>query len=167
MDDFSRSLVEAMQFENDGYHHYTTAAQRTEDPKAKQMFGQLAEDELSHHKTLELMFSDHQKQGSLKLKPPRIKSKVDPAQESPIFSPEFKERVGDKHYEMSALSIGILLEQNSIESYKIYRRQAKELKIKRLFNALIRWEELHLEALIKQQQFLQQAYWEANRFAPF
>lgn len=167
MDDFSRSLVEAMQFENDGYHHYTTAAQRTEDPKAKQMFGQLAEDELSHHKTLEVMFGDHQKQGGLKIKPPRIKSKVDPAQESPIFSPEFKERVGDKHYEMSALSIGILLEQNSIESYKNYRRQAKELKTKRLFNALIRWEELHLEALIKQQQFLQQSYWEANRFAPF
>jgi rubrerythrin len=167
MDDFSRSLVEAMQFENDGYHHYTAAAQRTEDLKAKQMFGQLAEDELSHHKTLELMFADHQKQGNIKLKPPRIKSKVDPAQESPIFSPEFRERVGDKHYEMSALSIGILLEQNSIERYKNYRRQAKELKTKRLFNALIRWEEMHLEALIKQQQFLQQSYWEANRFAPF
>ena len=167
MDDFSRSLVEAMQFENDGYHHYTTAAQRTEDPKAKQMFGQLAEEELAHHKTLEAMFADHQKQGISKLKPPRVKSRMDAESESPIFSPEFKERIGDKHYEMSAISIGILLEQNSIESYKRYRRLAKELKVKRLFNALIRWEGQHLEALVKQQQYLQGAYWEANRFAPF
>jgi rubrerythrin len=166
MDDFSRILVEAMQFENDGYHHYQAAAERTSDPKAKQAFAQLAQEEMQHHKVLEEMLLAHRNKTLDQLKPIRLKARIDPQEQSPIFSPDFKTRIGDKHFEMSALSIGILLEQNSIEQYKKYRRQSSTPHLKKLFNALIRWEGEHLEALVKQQQFLQQEYWTANNFAP-
>jgi rubrerythrin len=167
MDDFSRTLVEAMQAENDGFHHYQAAADRTSDSKAKQAFTQLAQEEMLHHKVLEEMLLAHRNQTLDSLKPIRLKAKVDSGEQSPIFSPDFKSRIADKHFEMSAISIGILLEQNSIEQYKKYRRQSSTPHLKKLFNALIRWEGEHLEALVKQQQFLQQDYWVANSFAPF
>jgi rubrerythrin len=67
---------------------------------------------------------------------------------------------------MSALSIGALLEKNSIEYYRKYAEQSENEEVKKLFSYLIEWEQGHLKALITQQKYLKEAYWENARFFP-
>ncbi|MFQ6033147.1 MAG: ferritin family protein, partial [Candidatus Zixiibacteriota bacterium] len=70
-------------------------------------------------------------------------------------------------FEMAALSIGILLEKNSIEFYKKSAQQSEDKDIKMLFSYLADWEGEHLRALVQQQKFLQEDYWTEARFYPF
>jgi rubrerythrin len=70
------------------------------------------------------------------------------------------------HFEMSALSIGALLEKNSIEYYRKYAEQSENEEVKKLFSYLIEWEQEHLKALIAQQKYLKEEYWEGARFFP-
>ncbi|HVP35651.1 MAG TPA: hypothetical protein VMT04_01515, partial [Terriglobales bacterium] len=85
---------------------------------------------------------------------------------SPIFSEDFKKRIKDMHFEMSALSIGALLEKNSIEFYRKAGEQSDDKEVKDLFSYLVGWEQEHLKVLITQQQYLKEAYWQDARFFP-
>jgi rubrerythrin len=87
--------------------------------------------------------------------------------ENPIFSKEFKERIEQVQFEMAALSVGILLEKNSIEFYTKSARQSEDKDVKMLFNYLANWEGEHLRVLVQQQKLLQQDYWTEARFYPF
>ena len=86
---------------------------------------------------------------------------------SPIFSADFKEKIKDKHFEMSALSIGMTLEQNGIHFYRDLAAKATHPELKKLLEFLAKWEETHLEVLSKQIKYLQEDYWAEARFSPF
>ncbi|MEW5818498.1 MAG: ferritin family protein [Spirochaetota bacterium] len=157
----------AIMAEQDGYHHYMTASAITTDKKAQEVFRALAKDEELHRQTLLDgldSYSQNKKWNTDKIKG---KSKVSTAGKSPIFSEEFVKRIKDKHYEMSALSIGILLEQSSIDFYGKMKSTTKDPKLKSLLTVLVNWEKKHLEALVKQQKLFMSAYWEKARFQPF
>jgi rubrerythrin len=158
----------AMQAERDGYFHYRTAAQRTDDPQAREIFEKLASDELAHHKMLEETHAAYEKSGRDAVLPEIIGGpSVDLTAPSPIFSPEFRERIKEKHFEMSALSIGMTLEQNGIRFYRDFAAKAQHPELKKLMEFLAKWEESHLEALSKQIKYLQEDYWSEARFSPF
>jgi rubrerythrin len=158
----------AMQAERDGYYHYHTAAQRTDDAQAREVFQKLASDELAHHKMLEETHAAYEKMGRDAVLPAIAGGPtVDLSAPSPIFSPEFKERIKDKHFEMSALSIGMTLEQNGIHFYRDLAAKAAHPELKKLLEFLAQWEESHLEALSKQIKYLQEDYWAEARFSPF
>ena len=86
---------------------------------------------------------------------------------SPIFSEEFKTRIREKHFEMSALSIGMTLEQNGINYYSEMEKKADIPELKKLLHFLVQWEESHLEALSAQAKFFQESYWQGAHFSPF
>ena len=161
-------LKHAMQAERDGFYHYHTASERTVDAKAKEIFQKLALDELTHHKLLEEMLSALEK-GE------RPTDVLDSARAafvpltgpSPIFSEEFKTRIREKHFEMSALSIGMILEQNGIAYYSDMEKKADLPELKKLLHFLVQWEESHLEALSAQAKFFQESYWQGAHFSPF
>ena len=142
MDDFSRSLVEAMQFENDGYHHYTTAAQRTEDPKARQMFGQLAEDELGHLNILEKELDNlmaGQKWVKAKFQPsdieeilPHLSSSKDLVQ-SGQGSPD----------DLSALNLALEMERKAVNFYKREGQKTEDKNARAMYTRLAEMEEAH------------------------
>ncbi len=157
----------AIMAEQDGYHHYLTASAITTDKKAREVFKSLAHDEELHRQTLLdgiAAYSQNRKWSIDKIKG---RSKISSSGKSPIFSDEFVKRIKDKHYEMSALSIGILLEQSSIEFYVKMKNSTKDVKLKTLLSVLVVWEKKHLEALVKQQKLFMSAYWEKARFQPF
>ena len=157
----------AIMSEQDGYHHYLTASAITTDKKAQQVFKALAKDEELHRQILLNGLEAYRQNKKWDAGEIKGKSKVSPAGKSPIFSEEFVKRIKDKHYEMSALSIGILLEQNSIDFYGKMKSTAKDQKLKSLLTVLVNWEKKHLEALVKQHNLFMNAYWEKARFQPF
>ena len=158
-------LAIAIQTEIEGYEFYKIAAQKSKDDGAKKMFLSLADDEVKHRDMLNDQYQLMIQGKDFKpfRKPPKSKFKV----KSPVFSKEFLESKKKKNFEMSALSIGIMLEQNAIDFYREQKESSGDLKIKKFFADLAEWEGNHLRALIAQKRFLQRAIFDEARFEPF
>ena len=161
-------VKDAIRVENDGYQFYRVAEEKIKDPKGKEVFASLAKDETNHMQILKSLYQSIKEKGEYKFDETKdIKHILETASESPIFSKEFKERVEQVQFEMAALSVGILLEKNSIEFYTKSAEQSEDKDVKMLFNYLADWEGEHLRVLVQQQKFLQQDYWTEARFYPF
>ena len=161
-------VKDAIRVENDGYQFYRVAEEKITDPKGKEVFASLAKDETNHMQILKSLYQSIKEKGEYKFDEIKdMKHILETASESPIFSKEFKERVEQVQFEMAALSVGILLEKNSIEFYKKSAQQSENEDVKMLFNYLAEWEGEHLRTLVQQQKFLQQDYWTEARFYPF
>lgn len=168
MEDTAKGIVdglfEAIRAEQDGYHFYMMAARNTQDEQGRRIFEQLAGEELNHRQVLEQQYNTVLRTGradpDLKLGP-----RAELSGDSPIFSNGLKERIADAHYEMSALSIGVQLEQNAINAYQQLADDASDPTIKAFFEELVQWERGHHNALLQQQETLKEAYWSASGFA--
>lgn len=156
----------AIQTELNGIQFYELAAQRTGDEKGKAVFSLLAKDEIKHFKELQKhyqsLISTNEWGSSINIS----EAKRIFEGESPIFSKELRTRIKEKHFEMSALSIGALLESNSIDFYKKMADTIDDPKAKELFEKLWRWEQEHLEAITKQLDLLKEEYWAEQNFSP-
>ncbi len=158
----------AIRVEYDGYQFYRLAEEKTEDAKGKEVFASLARDETNHMQILKGLYQSVKEEGKFKFDEVKeIKQILESTPESPIFSKEFKGRLDKSHFEMTALSVGILLEKNSIDFYKKSAQEIEEKDVKMLFDYLADWEGEHLRALVNQQRFLQEDYWTEARFYPF
>lgn len=158
----------AIRVENDGYQFYRLAEEKTKDAKGREVFASLAKDETNHMQILKSLYQSIKEKGEYHFDEAKdMKHILESASESPIFSKEFKQRLDQAQFEMTVLSIGILLEKNSIKFYKKSAQESKDKDVKMLFNYLADWEGEHLRALVNQQKFLQQDYWTEARFYPF
>ncbi len=157
-------LKVALQTELNGIEFYRTAAEKTEDAKGKKAFQTLADDELKHYKALQQQYNsiiEANKWQAMDLgKIPVFED------ESPIFSKELRERVKGKHFEVTALSIGALLETNSIDFYRKMKEKSDDPAAKELFGQLEQWETIHLQAITRQLDLIKEDYWTEQRFAP-
>ncbi|MCP4633826.1 MAG: ferritin family protein [candidate division Zixibacteria bacterium] len=161
-----KGLMIAIQTEIDGYNFYMIAAQKTKNEKGKQMFEFLAKEEVKHRKYLENKYKVLMRGGDWGsiAKPTAVPKKYQT--KSPIFTSEFDKRAKLPNFEMTALSIGILLEQKSIEFFNDMANKTKDAQAKRIFRSLARWEDEHLKLLNHQHQLLGRESWEENRFEP-
>jgi rubrerythrin len=158
----------AIRVEYDGYQFYRLAEEKTSDAKGKEVFASLAKDETNHMQILKGLYQSVKEEGEFKFDEVKeMKSILETTSESPIFSKEFKGRLDNSHFEMTALSVGILLEKDAIDFYKKSAGETEEGDVKKLFNYLADWEGEHLRALVNQQKYLQEDYWTEARFYPF
>jgi rubrerythrin len=158
----------AIRVEYDGYQFYRLAEEKTSDPKGKEVFASLAKDETNHMQILKGLYQSVKEEEEFKFDQVKeITSILETTSESPIFSKEFKERLEGSQFEMTALSVGILLEKNAIDFYKKSALETDEKDVKMLFTYLADWEGEHLRALVNQQKYLQEDYWTEARFYPF
>jgi len=128
----------------------------------------LAKDETNHMQILKGLYQSVKEEEEFKFDQVKeITSILQTTSESPIFSKEFKDRLDKSQFEMTALSVGILLEKNSIDFYKRSALETEEKDVKMLFTYLADWEGEHLRALVNQQKYLQEDYWTEARFYPF
>lgn len=170
MNDSKHSLIEgllrAVKMETDGRNFYLIAAQTTQDPKGREVFQTLADEELSHLNFLKSHYESISTSGllnpSISLGKPGMLE-----EQNPIFSNDILTRIGSAHYEMTALSIAIQLELNSIKYYEERAREETEPQARTFYSELAKWESLHYHALLRQQDTLKESYWTANGFAPF
>lgn len=157
-------LKVALQTELNGIEFYRIAAEKTEDAKGKRAFQTLADDEVKHYNTLQKQYNsliEENKWQSLDL---GNASKFEG--ESPIFSRELKKRVKGRHFEVTALSIGALLETNSIDFYRKMKEKSDDPVARELFEQLEKWEQIHLQAITKQLDLIKADYWTEQRFTP-
>ena len=162
----ARALEHALKAESDGRHFYSMAARTTDDPKGREAFLLLAEEEESHFSFLLAHHKAVVETGKLaenvSLGKPR-----DWTATGPIFSDAIRARLKEAHFEMTALSVGMQLELSSIQFYEEQAGKAGDPSLKAFYGELAAWERLHYEALQRQQDDLKQDYWSANAFAPF
>lgn len=159
-------LLTAIRAERDGAHFYLMAAQTCEDPKGKEVFQQLAGEEVDHQRFLYAQYkalqeTGHTDQGT------KLKRKLDLMDESPIFSLKIKDRLNQAHFEMTALSIGIQLELSAMNFYKEAAAEAEDPQVNALFEELSDWESGHYHALLRQQELLIDDYRLNSSFSPF
>jgi len=158
-------LKMALQTELNGIQFYKMAAEKTVDEKGKQVFNILSNDEIKHFNILQKNYSSLIKSDKWAASISLGKSSVFEG-ESPIFSEELKSRIKEKHFEVAALSIGALLESNSIDFYRKMKECVDNSKAKKLFSELQEWEEGHLEAITKQLDLIKEEYWAEQHFTP-
>jgi len=158
-------LKQAMQAERTGHSFYAMAAMNTADPTGKAVFEQLAREEMDHFTFLASHYRSLVERGV----PSDAKLATTPAlhDDSPIFSPALRERIRDAHFEMSALAIAVQLELNAINHYKEQALRATIPAVRKLFEELATWETSHYEAFLRQQQGLQEEYWQGAGFDRF
>jgi rubrerythrin len=158
-------LKQAMQAEADGHNFYKMAANSTGDDQGKEVFNQLAKDEIDHYTFLKEQYESFAKDGkpnmNIRLGQPSNNA------DSPIFSENFKERLQDAHYEMTALSIGVQLELSAINFYKAESAKYSDPTVKKFYADLAEWESTHYHMLLKQQEELKEDYWRDSNFYPF
>lgn len=159
-----QGLRTALQTELNGIQFYKLAAEKTDDNKGKKTFQMLADDELKHYHALQQQYKsllDESKWQDIDL------GDISTFEgESPIFTKELKDRVKDKHFEVTALSIGALLESNSIDFYRRMKEQSDDPAARELYGQLQKWEETHLKAITKQLDLIKEEYWSEQRFSP-
>lgn len=164
-DSILEGLKKAMQAEADGHNFYKMAANSISDETGKETFDSLAKDEVDHFKFLKAQYDSFEKNGR-----PDMEAKLGKPsefEESPIFSEDFKKRLHDAHYEMTALSIGVQLELASIKFYESESAKATDKTVKKFYKELAEWETTHHRRLLKEQQELTEEYWQAGHFYPF
>ncbi|MFO7801217.1 MAG: ferritin family protein [Desulfovermiculus sp.] len=153
--DIQNALQEAIKGEIEGRELYKAAAEKTEDPKAKEVFRMLADEEQGHHDTLVQMAKDYAQGKELNTPQLETPTKFEDAK-SPIFTREFKDKVSD--FDMTAMSIGIKLELESEKFYREMAEKAQEKKAQELFNRLADWERGHYNYLQSQIGFFESYY---------
>jgi rubrerythrin len=159
-------LAKAIKAEHDGHFFYLSAASNTQDPKGKEVFKMLAEEEQRHMWYLKTQHKSLVETGTMDTTID-LGSKMDLSDASPIFSEELKTRIKDANYEMSALSIGITLEQNAIRFYENEATIASDPGVKEFYLKLADWEKGHLDALMRQEDALKEDYWYQSGFYPY
>lgn len=160
------ALKIAIQTEIDGYNFYTLAAQRTRNADGKKMFEFLAGEETKHREILEQRYRNlfgGEPFGKLP-KPTKVPRSY--KTKSPIFSAEFSNRAKLPGFEMTALSIGILLEEKSIKFFNDLAGKTRNPETKKFFKGMADWEGEHLKLLMHQHNLLMKEYWREARFEP-
>ncbi|HEB31266.1 MAG TPA: DUF2202 domain-containing protein [Spirochaetes bacterium] len=164
--DLQKAFGTAMKGEIEGRELYRMVSERTDDPQARDVFKYLAEEENKHFETLEKMYHSTLKGEEINVPDlPRLVEFKDV--ESPIFSEDFKNRIGQSHFEMSALSIALRLERDAADFYKKMAEESSDSGLKDFFKNLADWEEDHYRAIYREIQFLEDEYYQKNNFSPF
>lgn len=159
-------LQKAMQAEHEGRHFYLMAAGNTQDAQGQEIFQRLAEEELNHFHYLQAQYKSMVKTGKVDNSVKLGKSRTLNG-DHPIFSEAIKDRINQAHYEMTALSIGVQLEQSAVMFYSAEAKAATDPEVASFYNELAEWERGHLKALQDQMEALREDYWNQGGFSPF
>ena len=158
-------LKTAMEAELTGHQFYKAASKNTKDPKGKETFSRMAEEEMRHFNDLRHQYRSILKTGQYDFTTPRHKTHKKSGL-SPIFSKEIRNRLKTSHFEVSALTIGMKLEMEAEAFYRKCAARATTPGAKKFYNELADWEQGHYQSFKNQLDLLKEEYFAANRFVP-
>jgi len=159
------ALKVAMATEKKGYNFYKEGADQIGLPEAREMFLSLAQDEIQHLHWLEAQEESLLKKGEwLTYEPPPQKARA--VEGLPIFS-SVKEKIGKYRSELSALKLGLEMEESSRQLYLKAAAECLDEKGRAMFSHLAAWEGEHWELLKREYDFLMGEYKKRMGFEPF
>ena len=162
MEDILEVLKRGMEIELNGITLYKSASERTDDPKAKEVFNFLSQEEVKHYGYLKKAYDAASSGEKI-----NIEISLPETSFNRIFSDDFLKNLKGKNFEFSAISTGMILEKNSVLFYSEQAKKATDPSVKHLFGELAKWEEGHLNMLTKEYNDIKERFWEDNRFSPF
>lgn len=148
-----------------GFEIYNAAVERTDDPTAKLMFKQLADDELHHKKFLEKNFRSVLETGEWAV--PATPETLTPFDQSEIVSQKVIDRVKAGSFEMAVVAAGVELERSAIEFYNKAAKDCPDEESAAVFSFLANWEADHLRSLILLEGHMREQYFAKQGFARF
>jgi rubrerythrin len=161
MDQKEREILQkAILNENEGYQFYQLAAEQIKDPDVKLIFLALAEDEKKHESWLRSLYQELQDQKSSE----EVVLTVADTESPGIFTPDKMEKFGA--LEVSALHIGILMEKESMDYYRLAAKNTQVSAAQDLFEKLAQWEQAHLERLERAYEVAREEWWAEQGFSP-
>jgi rubrerythrin len=166
MERIGQALLDAMRAEHEGQHFYMMAAATTQDPKGKEIFEQLAREELEHAHFLRDQYRSLRETGAVDASR-KLGTPIALGGGSPIFSDAIRDRLQDAQFEMTALAVAAQLELDAQRFYNDQAQATGDVAIKTFFLELAEWEAGHHRALTAQQDSLKEEYWAKSGFAPF
>jgi len=158
-------LKTAIEAELTGHEFYKSAAKSTKDPKGKETFAKMALEEMGHLHYLRHQYRSVLETGDYDLNK-KMKRRSGKGAIGPIFSKEIQSRIKSSHFEVSALTIGMKLEQDAMKFYRSCADKAESADVKAFYKELADWEEDHYQAFKNQLQLLKEDYFQANNFIP-
>jgi rubrerythrin len=158
-------LKTAMEAELTGHQFYKAASKNTKDPKGKETFSRMAEEEMRHFNDLRHQYRSILKTGQYDFTSPRHKTHKKSGS-GPIFSQEIRDRIKSSHFEVSALTIGMKLEMEAEAFYRKCAARATTPGAKKFYNDLADWEQGHYRSFKNQLDLLKEEYFAANHFVP-
>lgn len=159
------ALKVAMATEKKGYKFYKNTANQIEDPEAQEMFLSLAQDEMQHLHWLEAQEESLLEKGEW-LAYELLPQKAWAVEGLPIFS-SVKEKIGKYRSELSALKLGLEMEESSRQLYLKAAAECLDEKGRASFSHLAAWEGEHWELLKREYDFLMGEYKKSMGFEPF
>ncbi|MEI6510006.1 MAG: ferritin family protein [bacterium] len=156
-------LHQAMEIEVTGREFYLVTAAHTEDPQGKEEFLKLAREEEEHFQALQKSYDAIEGGRAILWDPPNMTASA----LTPFFAHALPERAAQMNFEISALSIGVMLEKNSFEFYAKMAGEVHDPQVQAMFRDLEEWEKTHYRNLLGQMELLKRDSWALNRFAPF
>jgi len=146
------ALLQAIRLEEDGYRFYTEAADRTSDPRGREMFLSLADDEKLH---LRVVRDQHEilsaGQGWISFSEVLEVKPVD--LDKPLFPPD-EEVIDPEASDTDALLFALQIEN---QSYELYRKAAAETTDpagKDMYQRLASYEGVHFDVLMVNYEHL-------------
>jgi rubrerythrin len=135
--------------EEDGFAFYDAAAKHADNPKVKEVFERLRDDELKHIETLKNLEKEFEVSEPEFADNPDILSYIHSIFSSHIFGSETDaSEIAEKaKSESDAIAIGIRAEKDSILYYSEAAAATKDLRTKEVFKALVGEEKRHLMLL--------------------
>jgi rubrerythrin len=165
MDATLAALQMAIQTEIDGYNFYQQFAEQTEDPNARAMFEQLAQDEVMHLELLrntKAMLEESGEWAAYK------GVSLDLVEGAPIFSRErVEQNVVAYTSDLSALRVAFLIEKDAVDFYTRAADETDDPNGERMFRDLVKMEQGHLRLLEGEYNFLRGQFQAAMGFSPF
>jgi len=159
-----QAIKDAIMTEIKGQQLYAHAAATTEDPSARALFQDLADDENGHVALLEGQYKHLLEEGRIVL------ADVHPAEvdhgAGHVIDDDFRKSLKRGKFELAVVSIGCDLENRAIQYYREQAALAEDPDLKQLFTWLSEWEVGHLDHLKELEAMLQDAYWADQGFSP-
>lgn len=155
-------ISQAILNEVEGYEFYKMAANQAGTSESKEAFLQLANEELKHADYLKKLFDKIKNDTNDSI---TLAFELDPPSPN-IYN---WNRV-EKQYTtlaMSVFSIGMHMEEVSIEFYEEAKAKTNYEDAKKLFDELIKWERVHLQQFTEQYNLYKNDWWNDQSFAPF
>ena len=153
----------AMEAELTGHQFYKAASKNTKDPKGKDTFSRMADEEMGHFNYLRHQYQSILKSGKYDFTKKLLTSRKE---SGPIFSKEIRNRIKTRHFEVSALTIGMKLEMEAAGFYRECAAKAATPAAKKFYAELAEWEQGHYDSFKNQLELLKEEYHAANHFVP-
>ncbi len=155
-------LKSAILLEKRGFAFYSKVAASTKGEAVKKFFEHMAQEEVQHVELLAKQYKTYQKQG-------RFEKDDLVANESvadDVLSEKVKNEIEASSFEAAAISSAIDFERRAVELYGKRALETKDPEEKNLYQWLSKWEQTHLDDLVKLDNELQEKVWYDNNFWP-